>query len=155
MDRQIIQSETLAMLEASWPDIMHDMETTKRELIQNGYEVISIIPGQVILNFVDEKFGFLMLIPDSSAEEIKKRVKADVFFSLDAAFGQNQDLLVFLVTLINESEHLAITCPIYFHVSEKHMIVKNGTDDFYIFFRNLSGDIVLSLKTDKELFLNQ
>jgi len=153
INRYSIYWDTLKLLDACWTDVMHDMEVTKQELIKKGYEILPLIPGQVILNEVDDKFGFLVLIPDPAAEKLKSIAKKLGSYKLDLILGQNQSLLVFLIVLKDESNKVAVICPVYYNLLEKKMIEEKGKDNFHIFFRILSGKIILTLKVDNKIFL--
>ena len=153
LDWHVLQ-ETNMLLSATEQKIKVDVDITKRDLVRKGYDVFVILPGQVTLTEVYGKLGFYLLIPDNVAKNLVKLMKNYQFDKIDVLFGFESNLMVFLITLQDQENKMAILYPIYYHRSKECITREKGPKGIYTYFRILSGSIMCSVNmTDYRLFL--
>ena len=151
------EKETFGMVSrvlGVWDDVLEDMESTAEEYRDEGWEVLTIHPGDVASPDGKQggRWGIDVLVPDDEFEELEHLIQVEEF-----AFDESEvyratasGLVLLVVAVLDHDTEVAILFPAYYDVNQgRTMLERAGqAGEMRTHLRPLSGENVVTFTHD-------
>lgn len=109
-----------ARVQQYWKSMVEDMTASASDYADDGWRTVELHPGAVTViddtgDAIDN--GLSVLLPDDEYETLT-RFDSDAFDSYDIYMNDEDDLVLLLVALKDESDRTVVLCPLYYQIPE-------------------------------------
>ncbi len=125
-----------------WSDVIEDAEATATEYDAEGWEVVTVTPGDVTAR-TDDQFGVTVVVPGEEYAAVEEVVTDAADFDRFQVFKARDDAIIYYVTAIeNPDEEVAVIVPAYYRwIGDRPMFRRARQEGVMrTHIRPLSGD---------------
>jgi hypothetical protein len=113
-----------------WERVVEDMAATANEYREDGWDVVEIHPGDVMVATEDRRSGFEVLAPDDEFDRAAAAVDdSDGLESANVFRAETEGSLFFVVALEDQSTETALLVPLQYVPGEESDFVEMVEED--------------------------
>ena len=133
-----------------WEAVVEDMEATAEQYREEGWETVTLHPGDVTVVPADhEQFGLVSVVPDDEFETLLSVVEGRTFSAYEV-YRADTDAMVFLLVVTESDDGEAVTLsPAYYErTPDGEDELRSHDGELFTRVRNLAGDDVVTFSHD-------
>ena len=134
-----------------WEAVVEDMEATAEQYREEGWETVTLHPGDVTVVPADhEQFGLVSVVPDDEFETLLSVVEGRTFSAYEV-YRADTDAMVFLLVVTESDDGEAVTLsPAYYErTPDGEGELRSHDGDLFTRIRNLAGDDVVTFSHEE------
>ena len=143
---------------AVWDQVIADMETTAAEYREDGWDVLTLEPGDVTVRSGGERVGLDVLVPNDEFERLQSLLSGGVELDGCQVFRATNGSVVFLVVAMEDPDtETAVVYPAYYDATDPDaaglMRRARAEGELRSYLRILTGEYVEMTHGDPSLFV--